>query len=87
MKQEPPVNPDLHNRNDSFQSDVAAYAPRFPDFLKNRATPVEVSEQGETKATATYVDGEIIKQAVLGQIPFVKFSMACFECSGERDHI
>jgi hypothetical protein len=57
MKQEPPVNPDLHNRNDSFQSDVAAYAPRFPDFLKNRATPVEVSEQGETKATATYVDG------------------------------
>jgi hypothetical protein len=47
-----------------FQSDVAAYAPRFPDFLKDKATPVEVTEEGETEATATYVDGETIKQAV-----------------------
>ena len=47
-----------------FQSDVAAYAPRFPDFLKDQATPVEVRDEGETEATATYVDGETIKQAV-----------------------
>ena len=47
-----------------FQSDVSAYAPRFPDFLKDQATAVEVSEEGETEATARYVDGETIKQAV-----------------------
>jgi hypothetical protein len=47
-----------------FQSDVAAYAPRFPDFLKDQATPVEASEKGETEVTATYVDGETIKRAI-----------------------
>jgi hypothetical protein len=47
-----------------FQSDVSAYAPRFPDFLKDQATAVEVREEGETEATARYVDGETIKQAV-----------------------
>lgn len=50
--------------DEEFQSDVAAYAPRFPDFLKDHATPVEASEEGETEVTATYVDGETIKQAV-----------------------
>jgi hypothetical protein len=50
--------------DEKFQSDIAAYAPRFPDFLKNYSTPVEVSEEGEAKATATYVDGETITQAV-----------------------
>jgi hypothetical protein len=46
------------------QSDVAAYAVRFPDFLKDQATPVEVREEGETEATAWYVDGETVKHAV-----------------------
>lgn len=44
-----------------FQSVVAVYAPRFPDFLKDQATPVEVREEGETEATARYVDGETVK--------------------------
>jgi len=47
-----------------FQSDVAGYAPNFPDFLKDRATPVEVREEGETEATAKYVDGETVKLAL-----------------------
>jgi hypothetical protein len=47
-----------------FQSDVAACAPRFADFLKDQATPVEVSEEGETEATARYVDGETVKLAL-----------------------
>jgi hypothetical protein len=46
-----------------LQSDIAAYAPKFPDFLKDRSTLVEISE-GSMKATATYVDPETIKQAV-----------------------
>src|SRR5260370_3525608 len=49
---------------EKFQSDVAAYAPRFPDFLKDQATPVEASEDGETEVTATYVDGETIQRAI-----------------------
>ena len=47
-----------------FQSDVVAYAPRFADFLKDQATPVEVREEGETEATARYVDGETVKLAL-----------------------
>jgi hypothetical protein len=47
-----------------FQSDVAAYAPRFADVLKDQATPVEVREEGETEATAGYVDGETVKLAL-----------------------
>ena len=47
-----------------FQSVVAVYAPRFPDFLKDQATPVEVREEGETEATASYVDGETVKLAL-----------------------
>ena len=50
--------------DEEFQSDVAAYAMRFPDFLKDQATPVEASEKGETEVTATYVDGETIKRAI-----------------------
>jgi hypothetical protein len=47
-----------------FQSDVAAYAPRFPDFLKDQAAPVEVREEDETEATARYVDGETVNLAL-----------------------
>lgn len=47
-----------------FQQDVAAYAPRFPDFLKKEATSVEVPDSGRTEATATYLDGETIKEAI-----------------------
>ena len=47
-----------------FQSDVAAYAPRFPDFLKDQAAPVDASEEGETEITATYVDRETIQRAI-----------------------
>jgi len=54
-----------------LQSKVAAYAPRFPDFLKNQATTVEVLEKGKTKATAPYVDGKAVQQAIqqAGPIP------------------
>jgi len=47
-----------------FQSDVAAYGPRFPDFLQDQATPVEVSENGQTEVTATYVDRETVTAAI-----------------------
>src|SRR6516165_3023296 len=47
-----------------FRSDVAACAPRFADFLKDQATPVEVREEGETEATGRYVDGETVKLAL-----------------------
>jgi hypothetical protein len=60
----PPGKYRLFIADSQFQSDIAAYAPRFRDFLKDHSTQVEVSEEGETKATATYVDGETIKQAV-----------------------
>jgi hypothetical protein len=50
--------------DEEFQSDVAAYATRFPDFLKDQATLVEASEEDETEVTATYVDGETIKGAI-----------------------
>jgi hypothetical protein len=50
-------------------SDVAAYAPRFPDFLKDNATTVEVSEEGETTAMATYLDSDIVKEAILRAKP------------------
>ena len=48
-----------------FQQDVSAYAPRFPDFLKNEVTLVEVSDSGGlTEATATYLTGAAIKEAI-----------------------
>lgn len=50
--------------NSRFQSKVAAYAPRFPDFLKNRATPVEVLSEGEAEATAEYIEGNTIQKAI-----------------------
>lgn len=54
-----------------FQSKVSAYAPRFPDFLKNQATPVEVLTEGEAKATAKYIERKAIQQAIrqAGPIP------------------
>lgn len=45
-------------------SQVAAYAPRFPDFLKNEATFLEASGTGQTEATATYLEGEAVKEAI-----------------------
>jgi len=60
----PPGEYRLFIIDSQFQNDIAEYAPRFRDFLKDHSTQVEVSEEGETKATATYVDGETIKQAV-----------------------
>jgi len=47
-----------------FQKDVVGYAPRFPAFLKNEATPVEVSDSGQVEATATYLDNETVKEAI-----------------------
>ena len=47
-----------------FQQDVAAYAPRFPDFLKNQATSIEVPGSGRTEATASYLDGDTIKEGI-----------------------
>jgi hypothetical protein len=60
----PPGKYRLFVADERFLSDIAAFAPRFPDFLIDHSTPVEVSEEGEANATATYVDGETIKQAV-----------------------
>ncbi len=47
-----------------FQQDVAAYAPRFPGFLKNQATSIEVPGSGRTEGTASYLDDETIKEAI-----------------------
>jgi hypothetical protein len=47
-----------------FQQDVAAYAPRSSDFLKNEATSVEVPDSGETDATATYLDSQTVREAI-----------------------
>jgi hypothetical protein len=52
-----------------IESRVAAYAPRFLDFLKNEATSLEVSETGQTEATATYLDGEAVKEAIRQACP------------------
>lgn len=52
-----------------FQHDVAAYAPRFPDFLKNQETSIEVPESGQTDVTAGVLDGEIIKEAIRQMAP------------------
>jgi hypothetical protein len=50
--------------DEQFQNDIAVYAPRFPDFLKDHSTPVEVPEEGEAEAAAKYVNGETTRQAV-----------------------
>ena len=47
-----------------FLAQASVYAPRYSDFLKNQATPVEVLSGKEAKVTASYVDGKTIKQAV-----------------------
>lgn len=47
-----------------YQSNVAAYAPRFPDFLKNQATPVDIVDGSETNATAVFVDDKTVLQAI-----------------------
>ena len=52
-----------------FESRVAAYAPRFPDFLKNEATSLEVAGSGQTEATATYLHGETVKSAIREACP------------------
>jgi len=43
---------------------IAADLPQPPDSLKDRATTVEVLEQGETRAAATYVDAKTVEQAI-----------------------
>ncbi len=43
---------------------VVASATRFPDFLKNEATPVEVPGSGQVAVTATYVDSATVKEAI-----------------------
>ena len=47
-----------------FQSEVAAFAPRLPEFLKNEASFVEVTGTGETEATANYLERETTKEAI-----------------------
>jgi hypothetical protein len=47
-----------------LSQDVAAYAPRSMDFLKNEATPVEAPFGGQVEVTATYVDRETVKVAI-----------------------
>jgi hypothetical protein len=49
--------------DEKFQSDVAAYAPRFPDFLKDQGTMVEAAAKGDTEITTAFVDGETIQRA------------------------
>ncbi|MGB7583286.1 MAG: hypothetical protein WBM11_00475 [Terriglobales bacterium] len=51
--------------NSGLEGDVAAYAPRFPAFLKDNATAVEVLAEGETTARATYLDSDTVKAAIL----------------------
>jgi hypothetical protein len=50
--------------DEKFQNDVAAYGPRFPEFLKDQTTVVEASEEGVTEVTATYIDGRTIERAI-----------------------
>ena len=50
--------------DEKFQSDVAAYAPRFPAFLKDEGTTVEASDKADKEVTATYVDGATIQRAI-----------------------
>jgi hypothetical protein len=61
----PPGHYRLFIADSQFGSEITAYAPRFANFLKDHSTSLEVQEDGETKATATYVDGETIRRAVL----------------------
>jgi hypothetical protein len=60
----PPGKYRLFLADSKYGSDLAGYAPRFPEFLKDHSTQVEVAEEGETKATVTYVDGETIEEAI-----------------------
>jgi hypothetical protein len=60
----PPGNYRIFVFDAEFQRDVAAYAPRFPDFLKNQATSIAVPGSGVTEAAAIYLDGETIKEAL-----------------------
>ncbi|MCL5670001.1 MAG: hypothetical protein M1423_01690 [Acidobacteria bacterium] len=46
-----------------FVNHVSAYAPRFPDFLENQATEVEVLDEGKTKATAACLNARTVRQA------------------------
>jgi hypothetical protein len=48
----------------NLSQDVAAFAPRSMDFLKNEATPVEAPHGGQIEVTATYVDRETVKAAI-----------------------
>jgi hypothetical protein len=48
-----------------FGRDVAAYAPRDPAFLKGDGTFVDVPGSSRIEATATYLDSETIKRAIL----------------------
>ncbi len=45
-------------------SEVAGYAPRIPEFLKEQAPPIVVSEDGETRVTVDYIDAATVAEAV-----------------------
>ena len=44
--------------------DVAAYATRSLNFLKDEATSIETPEGGQIEVMATYVDRETVKAAI-----------------------
>ena len=69
FRQVPPGRRRVFIVDSQFQNQAAVYAPRYPDFLKGRAAPVEVLSGREAKVTARYVDGNTIKQAVLHSAP------------------
>ncbi len=60
----PPGNYRVFVFDAALQQDVAAYAPRFPVFLKDHATPITVPGTGRVAATASYVDGATIREAI-----------------------
>lgn len=55
--------------DEEFQNRIAAYAPRFPDFMKNEATFVELSATSATGATANYLDARTATKAIQRACP------------------
>lgn len=47
-----------------LQGEVARYAPRFEEFLKLKATSIEISGDGQTEATAIYLENETVSEAI-----------------------
>jgi hypothetical protein len=50
--------------NAKYSNDVAAYAPRCPDFLADESVAIEASSSKDASATASYVPDETVADAI-----------------------